>query len=120
MSSAATRLFGVTRVATRAPGLGSYTQNAVIDTSRVRRSHRTFNHNSVTALQQVLEQIISEKKGADMGRYSVFVVVESEGDRRIGGGALFRGKWILVAVEVSPISLSNPPTSHLGHQNFCL
>ena len=30
MSSAATRLFGVTRVATRAPGLGSYTQNAVI------------------------------------------------------------------------------------------
>ena len=80
-----------------------------IDTSRVRRSHRTFNHNSVTALQQVLEQIISEKKGADMGRYSVFVVVESEGDRRIGGGALSRGKWIiLVAVEVSPISLSSP------------
>ena len=29
MSSAATHLFGVTRVATRAPGLGSYTQNAV-------------------------------------------------------------------------------------------
>ena len=78
-----------------------------IDTSRVRRSHRTFNHNSVTALQQVLEHIISEKKGADMGRYSVFVVVESEGDRGIGGGALSRGKWILVAVEVSPISLSN-------------
>ena len=78
-----------------------------IDTSRVRRSHRTFNHNSATALQQVLEQIISEKKGADMGRYSVFVVVESEGDRRIGGGALSWGKWISVAVEVSPISLSN-------------
>ena len=35
------------------------------------------------------------------------MVVESEGDRRIGGGALSRGKWILVAVEVSPISLSN-------------
>ena len=43
-----------------------------------------------------------------MGRYSVFVVVESKGDRRIGGGALSRGKWILVAVEVSPISLLNP------------
>ena len=65
-----------------------------IDTSRVRRSHRTFNHNSVTALQQVLEHIISEKKGADMGRYSVFVAVESlysEGDRGIGGGALSQG-----------------------------
>ena len=47
------------------------------------------------------------KSSADMGRYSVFVVVESEGDRRIGGGALSRGKWILVAVEVSPVSLSN-------------
>ena len=45
--------------------------------SRVRRSHRTFDHNSVTALRQVLEHIISEKKGADMGRYSVFVAVES-------------------------------------------
>ena len=46
-----------------------------------------------------------------MGRYSVFVAVESlysEGDRGIGGGALSRGKWISVAVEVSPISLSNP------------
>ena len=30
MSSAATCLFGVTRVAKHAPGLGSYTQNAVI------------------------------------------------------------------------------------------
>ena len=44
--------------------------------SRVRRSHRSFDHNSVTALGQVLEHIISEKKGADMGRYSVFVAVE--------------------------------------------
>ena len=41
-----------------------------------------------------------------MGRNSVFVAVE--GDRGIGGGALSRGKWISVAVEVSPISLSNP------------
>ena len=41
-----------------------------------------------------------------MGGNSVFVAVE--GDRGIGGGALSRGKWILVAVEVSPISLSNP------------
>ena len=59
--------------------------------SRVRRSHRSFDPNSVTALRQVLEHIISEKKGADMGRYSVFVAVESlysEGDRGIGGGAL--------------------------------
>ena len=41
-----------------------------------------------------------------MGRNSVFVAVE--GDRGIGGGALSRGKWIiLVAVEVSPTSHSN-------------
>lgn len=45
--------------------------------SRVRGSHRTFNHNSVTALREVLENIISEKKGVDVGRYSVFVAVES-------------------------------------------
>ena len=65
-----------------------------IHASRVRRSHRSFDHISVTAIGQVLEHIISEKKGADMGRYSVFVAVESlysEGDRGIGGGALSQG-----------------------------
>ena len=77
-----------------------------VHASRVGRSHRSFDHISVTAIGQVLEQIISEKKGADMGGNSVFVAVE--GDRGIGGGALSRGKWILVAVEVSHISLSNP------------
>ena len=77
-----------------------------VHASRVGRSHRSFDHISVTAIGQVLEQIISEKKGADMGGNSVFVAVE--GDRGIGGGALSRGKWIiLVAVEVSPTSHSN-------------
>ena len=45
--------------------------------SRVRGSHRTFSHNSVTALRQVLEDIISENKRVDVGPYSVFVAVES-------------------------------------------
>ena len=45
--------------------------------SRVRGCHRTFGHNSVVALRQVLKHIISENKGVDVGRYSVFVAVES-------------------------------------------
>ena len=60
-----------------------------VHASRVGRSHRSFDNNSVTAIGQVLEQIISEKKGADMGGNSVFVAVE--GDRGIGGGALSQG-----------------------------
>jgi 8-amino-7-oxononanoate synthase len=45
--------------------------------SRVRGSHRTFSHNSIPALRQVLENIISEKQEIESGRYSVFVAVES-------------------------------------------
>lgn len=48
-----------------------------VRSSRVRGCHRTFGHNSVAALRQVLEHIISENKGVDVGRYSVFVAVES-------------------------------------------
>jgi 8-amino-7-oxononanoate synthase len=45
--------------------------------SRVRGSHRTFSHNSVPALREVLEKIISESCEVEVGRYSVFVAVES-------------------------------------------
>ncbi|KIM82312.1 hypothetical protein PILCRDRAFT_820694 [Piloderma croceum F 1598] len=45
--------------------------------SRVRGSHRTFNHNSIPALREVLEKIISESREVEVGRYSVFVAVES-------------------------------------------
>lgn len=45
--------------------------------SRIRGSHRTFSHNSMPALREVLEKIISEDHGVMAGRHNVFVAVES-------------------------------------------
>ncbi|KIM77449.1 hypothetical protein PILCRDRAFT_796027 [Piloderma croceum F 1598] len=36
-----------------------------------------FSHNSIHALWEVLEKIISESREVEVGRYSVFVAVES-------------------------------------------
>jgi 8-amino-7-oxononanoate synthase len=45
--------------------------------SRVQGSHRTFSHNSIHALREVLAKIISESREVEVGRHSVFVAVES-------------------------------------------
>jgi 8-amino-7-oxononanoate synthase len=45
--------------------------------SRVRGSHQTFSHNSMPALREVLEEIISGDHGVMAGRHNVFVAVES-------------------------------------------